>query len=125
MAKTKPKLPATTELDESADTEPVTEKPAKSKTTKPQPWKKPGDLKPMAGVVQIKVPIAITGDFVPRRIRTDVRNITDKQRLGLNLLMEGLKCDGGELESGQHVNNHVNALRFVLEQIAEAAQREF
>ena len=74
-----------------------------------------------SAVVKFTMPIAVTGDQIPRRVRTDIRNITKKQRRGLNVLMEGLKCDGCELESGQPVNNHVNALRFMLEKIAEAA----
>lgn len=83
-------------------------------------WKEPS-LQPMTGFVEIRIPIAITGDFVPRRIRTDVRDITPKQRLGLNLLMEGLRESEHELASGQVVNNHVNSVRGVLELIADAA----
>ena len=98
----------------------------KPPTPKPKPIKKgPWDgrgLKPFDGAVELKIPVAVSGRYVPRRIRTDVRDITKLQRVGLNILMEGLRESDAELSSGQPVNNHVNAIRWMLETIAKKAE---
>jgi len=73
------------------------------------------------GEIVLRLPIAITDDYIPHRVSTDVRNITPKQRKGLNLLLQGLKMQGDELSGGQRVNNYVNSIRFLLESIADAA----
>ena len=50
-----------------------------------------------------------------------MRDITRQQRFGLNALMEGMKFRDFELSNGGVVNNHVNAIRGLIELIAKAA----
>lgn len=72
------------------------------------------------GVAKLELPIAVTGDYVRRKPRIDIKDMTRKQRRGLSLLMEGMKCEGSRLDNGHVVNNHLNALRKLLELIADA-----
>ena len=117
-AKVKPKASPKPKATE----KPPTLKPkSKVKPIKKGPWDGRG-LKPFDGAVELKIPVAVSGRYVPRRIRTDVRDITKLQRAGLNILMEGLRENDAELNSGQPVNNHVNAIRWMLETIAKEAE---
>lgn len=71
--------------------------------------------------ILLNLPVAETTEYKRRRLRMDMRDMTKKQRRGLNLLMEGFQCSGHRIESGHEVNSQPMAIRAMLELIADVA----
>ena len=77
------------------------------------------------GEINLKIPFCYDKKIRPRRrFLTALRELTAKQRFGLNVLLEGLQIEGAELEHGAAVNSHVNTIRALLEMAADAAKNE-
>lgn len=69
--------------------------------------------------VQFRVPLALTGEVVTLRRDLDVRRLTQKQNLGLLVLLEGYSCDGSQTDDGNEINSRQQAIRKMLETIAD------
>lgn len=89
-------------------------------------WSDPQTESPIVeGVIDLKIPFCYDKKIRPRRrFLTALRELTAKQRFGLNVLLEGLQIEGAELEQGATVNSHVNTIRALLEMAADAAKKE-
>lgn len=85
-------------------------------------WRSP-EIRSADALVKIPLQIAINADeYFPRRTQVNLRQLSRKQRFGLQVLTQGAKLEGTMLENGGEVRNHVSALRSLLEAIADAAK---
>ena len=106
--------------------------PPQSEATAPEPtggstkWSEPTTTKTVVeGLVNVTLPFCLDKNIRPRRrFLTALRDLTAKQRFGLNVLLEGMKSSGTVIENGAVVNSHVNAIRALLEMVADSASGE-
>ena len=106
-----------------AKAKPVVDPPTPAQPA-PQPqWTEPQTKKNVVeGSVNLTIPFCLDKKIRPRRrFLTALRDLTAKQRFGLNVLLEGMKVNGTTIENGAVVNSHVNAIRALLEMAADAA----
>jgi len=89
-------------------------------------WVEPTTTKTVVeGTIEFTVPFCLDKNVRPRRrFLTALRDLTAKQRFGLNVLLEGMKSNGTKIENGSVVNSHVNAIRSLLEMVADSASKE-
>ena len=89
-------------------------------------WEEPKtDLPILTGSISIDLPFCVDNTIIPRRrFMTAIREMTAKQRFGFQVLLEGMKDEKTNLQMGGRVTNHVNALRALLEKIADAVKTE-
>jgi len=84
-------------------------------------WRTP-ELESGEAQVTITIPVCVDKtEVIPRNSFSLLRDITPKQRFGFDCLMQGMKNASTEMQHGGTVNNHINAIRTLLEQIADQA----
>jgi len=67
----------------------------------------------------LSIPLALTGEANVARRELDLRRLTQKQAFGLQVLMEGYHCDGHQTDDGSEINSRQQAIRKLLESIAD------
>ena len=99
------------------------QKPEAPAEIQPKAWEQPTTKETVvSGFVKIDLPFCLDKRIRPRRrFMSALRELTEKQRFGLNVLLEGMREEAEELENGSAVNSHTNTIRAILEKAADAA----
>ena len=110
-------------------------KPAEPAKVKPRPvvlfqspadasdeWR-PEKFKPQKTNAELKIPLAVTGDRNFESDILDIRNLTPKQTLGVCVLTDGMAGVGMMTDDGKEINSRQQAVRKLLEMIAEGVKR--
>lgn len=74
------------------------------------------EVKVKSGTILVEAPFAIMDSFAPNRLTL---MLSDKQKNGLRALFDALRMNGAEVEDGWPVNKHQDAIRWILEKIAD------
>lgn len=67
----------------------------------------------------VRIPLALTGDPINGKNELDIRKLTPKQSLGVMVLMEGLSCDGAQTADGNEITSRQQAVKKLLEMLAD------
>ena len=89
-------------------------------------WRDP-NVQEASNPITVNLSACITSQGYQKKIPHDVvlRSLSKKQKFGLRVLQTGMIFNESELANGQRVNNGPNALKMILELIADLAREVF